>query len=221
MPPPPPKPPILQFQPILTKDNYLQNPTHTSAAPRPVGADDRNSGNTLPFMILIPGVDGQDTLQDINQLPILVRDTLTNRFNATWTSTKARRNNYRNICDRPDLHLGSESCVYYFLTSDSIHSRAEGSHSQGGVHRKSADDQCIKHKNPCGHVVEDISKGPAIFFVPLPEKLRLGKTWDDLHFWVRPGLPQISQSWADGYSSTRLGIKVEETEQTMWRKENN
>ncbi len=203
-PPPPSKPPVLQFQPILTKDNYWQTTTHTSTTPRPVVTDHRNIENTLPFMILIPGVDGNDTLQDINQLPILVRDTLINRFNATWTSTKASRANFRYICDRPDLYLGIETCVHYSLTGDWIHKRVEGSHSQGGVPRKSADDVCIRCKSPCGHVVEDISKGHAIFFVPLPEKLRLGKTWDDLHFWVRPGLHQLNQCWADRNSSTTL-----------------
>lgn len=57
-------------------------------------------------------------------------------------------------------------------------------YGRGGEHRKTADDRCFEDKEPCSHLVV-YEGGNAVFFVPVPEVLRVGRTWKDLDFWVQ------------------------------------
>ncbi len=141
----------------------------------------------LPFCFLVPGINDKDALQDIGFLPVDVRSVLKSRFRDTYSKSISRAANFRRLCKNPQLRLGNAVCLRHYLMSNTVRALANptGCFSRGGAARKSADNTCSKLRIPCAYVFQN-NEEFVICFVPLPEKLHVGKAWTELEFWVEP-----------------------------------
>ncbi len=147
--------------------------------------------NTLfPFIILVPEANGEESFKAFSELPATVQDELKKRFEDTRLSCSTRERIFKRVCNNPDRFPAKELCVRYLLVSNGGNSYIKAAYRDGGAYEKGADDMCIGHNNPCAclkHHHGDF----AFCFVPLPAKLRTGKTWQELRFWVLSGQHRV------------------------------
>ncbi len=143
--------------------------------------------NTLfPFIILVPESNGEESFKAFSELPATVQDELKKRFEDTRSSCSTRERIFKRVCNNPDRSPAKELCVRCLLVSDGGNSYIKAAYRDGGAYEKRADDMCIGRNNPCA-CLKYHNGGFTFCFVPLPGKLRIGKTWQEPRFWVLSG----------------------------------
>ncbi|KAH3961889.1 hypothetical protein HBI56_109280 [Parastagonospora nodorum] len=182
--------------PVQFKPPGKSNPAKPSVAPRsPYGTrahgrrDEPTNGRAneglidLPILLSIPGRHGRVTLKAIDQLPSEVQGELERRFKRMWSLNEHRQKGYSRIAREPEKFLETPLCIRDICTKGKPTSRqSEVFRTQDNV---SADDRCVKAKEPCMHLILQ-NHSPTLRMVPLPEVERYQRTWTDLGFWVRP-----------------------------------
>jgi hypothetical protein len=139
----------------------------------------------VSIVFLLPRTD---TLIDIARLPKNVQTELQRRFYETCTTSAERSHQYHRILRLPHNRLDKEDCIRCQFTKTGVRGRrTDGYYVNGGEDGQSADDMCIEHRCSCVHMVRH--NGVCTFcIVPLPTGLRVGKTWDELEYWVTVGI---------------------------------
>jgi len=136
----------------------------------------------LPILLSVPGLNGKVTLKAINQLPAEVHVELERRFKGMWSLNKHRQKGYSRITSEPEKFLETPLCIRDICTKGKPTSRhSEVFHTQDNV---SADDRCVKAKEPCMHLTLQ-NYAPMLCMVPLAAAERYQRNWTDLGFWVR------------------------------------
>jgi hypothetical protein len=133
----------------------------------------------LPKMLAIPCEDGTTMFKCIDEAPEGLRRELLRLFESTFV---ARRMSVFNSFQRnPRNHQHRTRCVrdYILVPGDGRLAKYE----QGGAFGESACDRCIHAGKLCTCLAQ-FNNEYRRNIVPLPAHLRVGKTWEELGYWV-------------------------------------
>jgi hypothetical protein len=138
----------------------------------------------LPIVLQVPRKPNHNpTLHNIEEAP----DELESKIRSLW-GTVRQLPSYKNKLDpmvktyrQYRKALNSTTCLRTRVIA--FNSKNQGIFKEGGAFRESADDPCIRKYLPCTYLMEH-NGNPTLCVVPLPARLRTGKDWTDIAFWV-------------------------------------
>lgn len=135
----------------------------------------------FPIYLRVPKESGSVTLEDIDSLPVTARAELKQRLKEMWSISKRRTHLYARCTLKPARYTERDLCIRNIVLRGG--STAAQMYSNGGGFKETADDRCVKSRQPCPHFANYEGKY-IIFLVPLPEALRQGKNWTEIDYWV-------------------------------------
>jgi hypothetical protein len=134
-----------------------------------------------PMVLQVPGRRSRKpTHHDINTIPKDFQD----KFHSLWQQVSTRPT-YKTELDRKVKSFprfnDAKKCIWRYCVRSS---KTVDKFKMGGVPRRhSACDSCIKKPLARTHLIEHNGQITRCI-VPLPEKLRVGKAWTDIVFWI-------------------------------------
>jgi hypothetical protein len=135
----------------------------------------------LEIYLRIPNLSDLDMWKGMDDLPILVRDELERRFKEMWSHNKKIAQVYAEFTHNPAKYMEGKFCINSLLMRQRPRQSNWGQLDEPQV---IACDSCIYNNRPCAYFA--IYKNRYnIYLVPLPTRLRKGKSWTQIDYWVK------------------------------------